>query len=79
VEKSIGNTYADAVISMYLASIGEFNSLGAYVGGYNVKSAWMMFLIATVVLCMIFMNMLIGVMSEPFGDVKDNREIYVLR
>jgi hypothetical protein len=79
VEKSIGNSYADAIISMYLASIGEFNSLGSYIGGYNVKSVWMMFLIGTVVLCMIFMNMLIGVMSEPFADVSDNRDSYVLR
>ena len=64
---------------MYLASLGEFNSSDAYVGGYNVKSAWMMFLLATVVLLLTFLNMLIAVMSEPFEDVKENKDAYVLR
>ena len=53
--------------------------MDAYTGGFNVKSAWMMFLLATVVLLMLFLNMLIAVMSEPFEDVKENKDAYVLR
>jgi acyl-coenzyme A synthetase/AMP-(fatty) acid ligase len=69
----------DAVISMYLASLGEFNSSDGYVGGYNVKSAWMMFLLATVLLPLLFLNMLIAVMSEPFEEVKENRDALILK
>jgi hypothetical protein len=79
VEQSIGNPYADAVISMYLVALGEFNSMDGYTGGYNVKSVWAMFLLATVILLLLFMNMVIAVMSEPFGDVQARKVGYQLQ
>ena len=79
VEESIGNPYLDAFISMYLLSLGEFNSMDGYSGGFNVKSSWAMFIFATVILLLMFMNMVIAVMSEPFEDVKQSKVAYQLQ
>ena len=79
VEESIGNEYVDAFISMYLLSLGEFNSLDGYSGGFNIRSSWGMFIFATVILLLMFMNMVIAVMSEPFEDVKTSKVAYQLR
>ena len=38
-----------------------------------------MFLLATVILLLMFMNMVIAVMSEPFEDVKESKEAYQLQ
>jgi hypothetical protein len=79
VEGSVGNKYMDALISMYLLALGEFNSMDGYTGGYNVKSSWFMFLLATVILLLLFMNMVIAVMSEPFEDVRSSKVAYQLQ
>jgi hypothetical protein len=64
---------------MYLLSLGEFNSMDGYSGGFNVKSSWAMFIFATVILLLMFMNMVIAVMSEPFEDVKNAKVAYQLQ
>ena len=79
LESAIDNPYADAFINMYLLSLGEFFSMDGYNGGHNVKSAWFMFLLASVILLLMFMNMVIAVMSEPFEDVKNSKVAYQLQ
>ena len=37
---------------------------------------WLMFILATVILLLLFMNMLIAVMAEPFGDVASKADLY---
>ena len=73
VESSVGNSYMDAILSMYLLSLGEFNSLDGYSGGFNVRSAWGMFIFATIILLLLFLNMVIAVMSEPYEEVKERK------
>ena len=79
LEAAIENKYADAFINMYLLSLGEFFSMDGYKGGHNQKSAWFMFLLASVILLLMFMNMVIAVMSEPFEDVKNSKVAYQLQ
>lgn len=78
VETAVNNPYLDAIINMYLVSLGEFFSLDAYIGGYNGRSAFFMFLVATFMLLILFMNMIIAVMAEPFEEVKENKLSYQL-
>lgn len=75
VESSVGNSYIDAIISMYLLALGEFNTDG-YTSGNNPFAAWFMFIFATLILLLLFMNMLIAVMAEPFGDVAAAADLY---
>jgi hypothetical protein len=79
VEGIIDNAYIDSFTNMYLASLGEFNSMAGYSGGYNQKSAWLMFLLATVLLLMILLNMLIGIITEAFNEVVANKNAEVLK
>ena len=58
VDSKVGNKFMDAVISVYLISLGEFQTDG-YSEGENKKSAWAMFLLATLALQVLFMNMVI--------------------
>jgi hypothetical protein len=75
VEGLVGNKYIDAMISMYLIALGEFSTDG-YTHGNNPWSAWFMFIFATIILLLLFMNMLIAVMAEPFGDVAGSADLY---
>ena len=78
VEETFGWPYFDALISMYLLSLGEF-ALDGYNEGYNRESAWIMFLLATVIIMLLFMNFVIAIMSEPFERVKEERVQYRYR
>lgn len=64
---------------MYLVSLGEFNSLDGYSGSTNIKSAWLFFLMATIILLLLFMNMLIAVMSERFEAIRENKQAFILK
>lgn len=61
---------------MYLLSLGEFSSTDGYNTGYNVYSAWIMFLIATTVLMLFLLNLIIAIMGEPFDEVKQNMAVH---
>lgn len=54
---------------MYLLSLGEFDMDG-YKEGPNVAFAWFFFILATFVILVVFMNMLIAMMGETFGNVQ---------
>ena len=73
VEPILDQEYFDAFLNMYLLSLGEFYSLDGYKSGYNAKSATLMFILATIFLLLLFMNMIIAVMSEPFEEVRENK------
>jgi HAMP domain-containing protein len=75
VETTIGIPFLDAIISMYLLALGEF-AIDGYNEGYNKTHAWGMFLLATIVIMLLFMNFVIAIMSEPFERVKDNAVQY---
>jgi hypothetical protein len=53
--------------------LGEF-AYDSYSAGPNKGSAWLMFLLATFITCVVFMNMLIAIMGETFGEVTEKSE-----
>lgn len=61
------NSVVDILISMYmLGALGDFDST-RYKVGPDGDRASMMFLMATFIICVVFMNMLIAIMGETFG------------
>lgn len=70
VSSYVGVDLVDAMISMYLLSLGEFSSLDDYTQGPNSKIAYAFFCLATWLVLIVFMNMLIAIMSATFADVQ---------
>lgn len=61
----------DVIISVYMmGALGDFDS-ARYRIGYDRYFAMMMFLLATFIICVVFMNMLIAIMGETFGQVQE--------
>lgn len=69
----------DVIISVYmLGALGDFE-VGVYKLGYDRYAAMAMFIIATFIICVVFMNMLIAIMGETFGQVTEESEISGLK
>lgn len=61
----------DVMISMYLlGALGDFDP-AAYAQGPDSTRAQIMFLLATFIICVVFMNMLIAIMGDTFGKVSE--------
>jgi hypothetical protein len=73
VNSYLGIQSLDAIISAYFMGLGEF-AYDGYSDGPNKYSAWAMFLLATFLTCVVFMNMLIAIMGETFGAVTEKSE-----
>jgi len=73
VNSYVNNKPIDALISAYFMGLGEF-AYDGYSYGPNKFSAWSMFLLATFLSCVVFMNMLIAIMGETFGEVTEKAE-----
>jgi len=78
VDTFFGNTYMDSVLSMYLLGMGEFG-LDAYKEGPNSKMALTFFILGTFLVLVVFMNMLIAIMGDTFGNVQAKSEENSLR
>lgn len=61
---------------MYLVSLGEFGELDGYSEGHDRQLAWLGFISATLIVQLLFMNMLIAVMSTPFGIVMEKELLF---
>lgn len=61
-----GNTLADAMIHAYLTGLGDFNK-DNYSAANNVV-VWVFFLLATIIVQLVFMNMLIALMAAAYED-----------
>ena len=73
------NPIRDVVISVYmLGALGDFDST-VYRNGYDRYFAVAMFLLATFIISVVFMNMLIAIMGETFGQVQEVSEESGLR
>jgi hypothetical protein len=58
-----------ALVSIYLmGALGDFDS-GLYTEGSDKYAAFTMFLLATFIIAVVFMNMLIALLGETFGQV----------
>lgn len=73
-ENYVDNDGINSIISIYfLGALGDFDS-GAYTTGYDKFQAFFMFTLATFLIAVVFMNMLIAIMGETFGDVLASAE-----
>lgn len=73
-DKGEPDDIADVVVSTYmLGALGSFES-SIYAKGYNHTQAMNMFVLATFVIQVIFMNMLICIMGNTFSIVQENSE-----
>lgn len=73
ITEYLGIRPVDALISAYFMGLGDF-AYDGYSLGPNKYSAWGMFLLATFLTCVVFMNMLIAIMGETFGAVTEKAE-----
>lgn len=72
-KKYTGVGVIDVVISVYmLGMLGDFES-EVYITGYDRYYAIVMFLIATYLISVVFMNMLIAIMGETFTMVSETK------
>lgn len=63
------NSIIDVIVSIYLlGALGDFDDQ-IYKQGSNRYAAMSMFLLATFIIAVVFMNMLIAIMGETFGQV----------
>lgn len=65
---------------MYLVSLGDFADRELYTeipSGVDKNLAWLMFLLSSFVVLIMFSNMIIGVMGLPFDIVLENKIKYI--
>lgn len=78
----VGNyTYfpiVDAIIQMYLFSLGELDIEAQRDGGPNHITSFILFVLSTFVLCVIFLNLIIAIIEETYLDVNAKAEEYGL-
>ena len=65
---------SNALMDMYFIALGEFASMANYSKGHNSIIAWIMFILATLIMLVVFMNMLIAIMGDTFGNVQSTQE-----
>ena len=66
-EDLIGFPPLDAMIHAYLMGLGDFNK-DSY-SEEDSKVVWIMFIFATIIVALIFMNLLIAIMGESFSRI----------
>ena len=66
-ENLIGFAPLDAMIHAYLMGLGDFNR-DTY-SDENARVIWIMFILATIIVSLIFMNLLIAIMGESFSRI----------
>ena len=69
VSKKFDNRFYDSIYQIYLFSVGEFANMDENTGGDNEDLAHFAFILSTMVLLILFMNMIIAIMSERFAVV----------
>jgi hypothetical protein len=66
-ENGIDHSIVDVIISIYMmGALGDFDST-IYRVGYDRYFAFAMFVLATFIISVVFMNMLIAIMGDTFG------------
>ena len=75
----IDHSIVDVIISIYMmGALGDFDST-IYRVGYDRYFAFFMFVLATFIISVVFMNMLIAIMGDTFGQVLEVAEESGLR
>lgn len=67
------NSYLDSIINSYLTALGDF-SYGDFDSSSNGKISWVIFLLASILNCVVMLNLLIAVVSETFATVLSQKD-----
>lgn len=67
------NELVNNLMEMYFISIGNFNTAN-YGNGANSIIIWIFFMMAAFIIVIVFMNLLIGIMSNTLNDVTEVQE-----
>ena len=65
---ALGYSFIDSIISVYLIGMGEYNT--ETLGESQKVFTWIIFILSTLILQLIFMNMLIAIMGSTFSRVE---------
>jgi hypothetical protein len=68
IPERTGNKWFDAWLYVYLLSLGEFGDF-PFTDGRDTFIVYFMFILGTFVILVVFMNMLIAIMGDTFGNV----------
>jgi hypothetical protein len=62
-------------LNMYLMALGEFETIEAYDDvGERSPALWIVFIFATFVLQLLFLNMIIGIMATTQGKITETKD-----
>lgn len=73
VNEYLGIPILDSLIAMYMVALGDFD-YGGYSKGPDKYIAWIFFIAGTFLITIVFMNMLIAIMGDTFGQVQAIQE-----
>jgi len=64
--------FVDAILQVYRMALGDFNTDNF--GSVNVWLVWCVFLVSTLLIMIILLNLLIAIMGDSFGRVQETAE-----
>jgi len=67
------NEFVNSALQVYMLAMGEFYFESFY-GSPDMTILWVMWLLGSFILLIVFMNMLIAIMGETFGRVQEIQE-----
>jgi len=73
VSDHIGIVLLDIAFNMYLLALGEFESMDNY-DGVDSGFIWLIFFLATFVVQITFLNVLIAIMGDVYGEVMEKKD-----
>ena len=73
----VGIPPLDAIIHAYLTGLGDFNK--DFYSEDNARIVWIMFILATIIVQLIFLNLLIALMGESFSRINEKIEQSTLK
>jgi len=71
--KEYFGSYLEALINAYLLALGDF-SYGSFDESGNSELSWTVFFFATMLNCVVMLNLLIAIVSETFAEVLSNKD-----
>ena len=69
----------DSLLNLYMLSLGEFESLGNQENKGLDTTVWLVFVFATFIVQILFLNLLIAAMGDTYDMVKDTEKQSALK
>lgn len=78
VENILGNPF-DAVIKVYLMGLGDTSIISDFDTSIQYYVANLLYVLATVLVVIVLLNLLIAIVGETFGRVRDSRNVFMYK